>query len=178
MGIPLINQEKERMKYIREVHKSIISLLYKAVDKQLEETMWKIAKENQMITGGSTPTFFYKEKWWPINPTRPKESNRFLDASLYTKVEKILEEYYKEKETTRAGIEAMIGNFLSISGHHEDLQRLFPEALRNMLPRILQSIFNIKEPLPDDVIQYHLEKNKDNLKYLKRLLMTQLLLNR
>lgn len=178
MGTPLINQEKERMKYLREIHKTIIRFLYKATDRQLEEIMWKIAQENQILTKGTTPTFFYKEKWWPINPIRPKESSRFLDPSFYTKVEEILEEYRKEKETTRAGIETMVGNFLSIAGHHEDLHRLFPEALRNILPQIFHEIFDIKDPLPDDVIQYHLEKNKDNLKYLKKLLMTQLLLNK
>ena len=178
MGIPLINHEKERMKYLRKLHKIIISFLYKATDRHLEETMWKIAQENQRLTKGVTPTFFYKERWWPINPVRPRESSRFLDPSLYVKVEEILEEYHKEKETTRAGIEAMVGNFLTIAGHHEDLNRLFPETLRNILPQIVHGIFDIKDPLPDDVIQYHLEKNKDNLKYLKKLLMTQLLLNR
>ena len=177
MGTPLMNYEKHRMHYIRSIYKDIMNMLYASMDRRLEESMWQIAVKNQTLVKGVTATFFYKGRWWPVNPIRPKECNRILDPSLYSEVKELIEEYSTMKDSTRIGIETMVGNFLSVAGHIDDFNRLFPEGICNLM-QISEDIFNIKDPLPDELIQEHLDKNKENLRYFKKLLITQLLLKR
>lgn len=81
------------------------------MDRKLEEAMWQIAVKNQTLVKGITATFFYKGRWWPVNPIRPKECNRILDPSLYSEVKELIEEYSTMKDSTRIGIETMVGNF-------------------------------------------------------------------
>lgn len=177
MGTSLINHEKNRMRYIRSLYKDIMNILYASMDRKLEEAMWQIAVKNQTLVKGVTATFFYKERWWPVNPIRPKECNRILDPTLYSEVKELIEEYSTMKDSTKIGIETMVGNFLAIAGHIDDFNRLFPEGIRNLM-QISENVFNIKDPLPDELIQEHLNKNKENLRYFKKLLITQLLLKR
>ena len=95
---------------------------------------------------------------------------------MYNKVQEIVDEAEANKDVVKAGIDAMVSNFLSVAGHIKDIDRLFPAAIQNIIPDIHHDIFNIKEPLSDTKIAELLDKNKINLKYLKKLLMTRLLL--
>jgi len=173
----LINLQMERMKYLRAIQKYIESSLIKSDEKAIEREMWKIAEENRILLKANSPTFFYDGRWWPVKkPNRAKECNKFLHPSLYVKVQEVLNKTNHKVNTLQFGVKTMIGNFLATAGHTEDLIRLFPEAVYTLLPSINPVLFNIADPLPEEKIQELLSNNEINLKYLKKLLMTQLLL--
>lgn len=173
----LQNIQIERMKYLLEIKKAIIQSLYSDAKKKLEKLMWQIGEENQQLLKCSTPTFFFNDRWWPAkDQSLYKNCNGILHHTLYTKVQKIIDEFDANKDEIKTGIDAMVSNFLAISGHINDIENLFPAAIQTCLPKIDVNIFNIKDPLPADKITEILLKNKNNLKFLKRLLMTQLLL--
>ena len=166
------------MEYLWKIKKTIMHSLYADTEKKLEKVMWQIAEENQKLVKGSSPTFFFNGRWWPIKyPNEPKRCNRFLHSSLYLRVQEILEDI-SNGDNLKPRIDAMISNFLAISGHTEDLDKLFPETLQHFIHKIDQEIFNIRKPLSKQTIKELLVKNEDNLRYLKRLLITQMLLNK
>lgn len=176
MKIILKNREQKRMEYLRKTQKIILDSLYKHIEKKLEKCMWEIAEENQVLVKGNSPTFFFNGRWWPIsNHEYPKECNKILHHSLYSKTQKIIDALDIKNDAIRIGVETVIGNFLSISGHEEDIKKLFPESIQSFIPLIDPEIFNIKDPLSDDVIKEVLLKNEINIRYLKRLLITQVL---
>lgn len=175
----LRNIQKERMGYLWKTKKSIMQALYADAEKTLEKAMWQIAEENQKLIKGNSPTFFFNGRWWPIkSPDRPQECNRFLHNSLYAKIQEILDNNALNNDRLKAGVETVVSNFLMVSGHVMDLERLFPETVQGFIPPIDQEIFNIKEPLSDHEIQELLTENEINIQHLKRLLMTQVLLTK
>lgn len=167
------------MEYLWKVKKTIMQALYADAEKKLEKVMWQIAEENQKLVRGNSPTFFFNGRWWPIkNPGRPKGCNRVLHNSLYPRVQEIIDENGLDDGNLKAGVDTMVSNFLAISGHTEDLTRLFPETLQHFIHKIDQEIFNIKDPLPEHQIEALITKNALNIRYLKRLLMAQMLLTK
>lgn len=177
MKIRLKNREIERMAYLRKIQKTILNHLYQHVEEKLEKCMWLIAEENQVLIKGSSPTFFFNGRWWPTDGRDyPKGCNKVLHSSLYSRVQEIIDSLDLKNDTIKIGVETVIGNFLSISGHVKDIERLFPESIQSFIPTLDSEVFNIKDPLSDDIIKELITKNKINLKYLKRLLMTQVLL--
>ncbi len=171
------NPIQERMFYLRTVQNQILESLYADAERALEKAMWPIAEENQVLLAADTPTFTYDSRWWPVaNPPQPTKCNRMLHVNLYGKVQQLLDNTTHRDVEMRSGIETLIGNFLSSSGHIDDLRRLFPEAIQANMPVVDPSVFNISDPLPDITVKDMLEANKINVKYLKRLLMTQLIM--
>ena len=109
--------------------------LYKSEERQIETLMWDIAEENRQLLKCKTPTFFFDGRWWPIKKIqRPKECNRTLHHSLYAKAQEVIDNYALKDEGVFFGIETMVGNFLAIAGHMDDLYALFPEAIQGLLP--------------------------------------------
>ena len=173
----LRNVKMERMYYIQEIKKDILKSLYAEAEKKLEKLMWEVGEENQTLLQCNTPTFFFNNRWWPLkDQSRYKDCNGKLHHTLYNKVQEIVDEAEANKDVVKAGIDAMVSNFLSVAGHIKDIDRLFPAAIQSIIPDIHHDIFNIKEPLSDIKIAELLDKNKINLNYLKKLLMTKLLL--
>ena len=173
------HQERERMKYLREIQKTIIKHLYETIEKEFMSAKWQLAVKNKQLLNTATNTFFFRGQWWPHQPPNNiREYNKILDSSLYKEAQEILDNYHQGRNQTKHGIEIMLGNFLSTAGHKKDLQRLFPDALQRFLSRIPEEVFNIQEPLIDEDIQAQLEKNQNSMQYLKRLLMTQLLMKK
>ena len=173
----LRNAEMERMYYILEIKKDILKYLYAEAEKKLEKLMWEIGEENQRLLQCNTPTFFFNNRWWPVKDiSKSIYCNGKLHHTLYNKVQEIIDEAEANKDVVKAGIDAMVSNFLSVAGHIKDIDRLFPAAIQSIIPDIHHDILNIKEPLSDTKIAELLDKNKINLKYLKKLLMTRLLL--
>lgn len=173
------HQERERMKYLREIQKAIINHLYETVEKEFIIAKWRLAEKNKQLLNIGSNTFFFRGQWWPHQPLyNIQDYNKILDSSLYKEAQEILDNYHQDRNQTKHGIEIMLGNFLSIAGHKRDLQRLFPDALQRFLSRIPEEIFNIQEPLADEDIQAQLKKNQNSMRYLKRLLMTQLLMKK
>ncbi len=171
------NPIQERMFYLRSVQIHILDSLYADAEKNLEKAMWHVAEENQVLLKVRTPTFVYDGRWWPVaNPPEPTKCNRLLHQDLYGKVQDLLDSSDFKDQEMRSGIETLIGNFLSVSGHVEDLDRLLPESIQATMPAVNTQVFNIAEPLPDAQIKDLLAVNDINARYLKRLLMTQLLL--
>lgn len=173
------HQKQERMKYLRKIQKAIINHLYETVEKEFMNAKWRLAIKNKQLLNTATNTFFFKGQWWPHQPPNNiREYNKILDSSLYKEAQEILDNYHQDRNQTKHGIEVMLGNFLSVAGHKKDLQRLFPDAFQGFLSFISEEIFNIQEPLSDEDIQVQLKKNQNSMRYLKRLLMTQLLMKK
>lgn len=174
------NKEYERMQCLRDIQKNILGHLYESINKTLEESMTKIAYVNMELNKTTHPIFFFRGMYWPRIQSRnaKRRSQCLLHPSLCTEVQDIWDKFTQDRDQTKNGIEIMLGNLLSIAGHKEDLLRLFPDALQHFVSSVSQDIFNIKEPLSDKEIQEYQEKNKNNLRHLKKLLMTQLLLNK
>lgn len=173
----LRNLERERMEYLRKVQNNTLKALDAHAEKILEEEMWKIAETNQKLLNANTPTFFFAGRWWPVTKVPdPQKCNRILHVNLYEDVQKIIEKRSFKDQEVMAGVKTLIGVFLSMAGHTEDLERLFPAALKKYMPRIDPEVFNIAEPLSEEKIEQMLINNKNNLRYLKRMLVTQLLL--
>ena len=175
--IKLQNAEMKRMYYIQEIKKDILKSLYAEAEKKLNDLMWEVGIENRTLLQCNTPTFFFNNRWWPLkDQSRYKDCNGKLHHTLYNKVQEIVDEAEANKDVVKAGIDAMVSNFLSVAGHIKDIDRLFPATIQSIIPDICHDIFNIKEPLSDTKIADLLDKNKINLSYLKKLLMTKLLL--
>lgn len=174
-----MNPIQERMRCIRKIQLSILGTLYANEEKALTKAMWLIGEENQTLLRANSPTFVYDGRWWPIpKPPDPLLCNKTLHHSLYGQVHELLSNSCFKDIEMKSGIEAVVSNFLSAAGHIEDLHRLFPEILRMAIPSVDHFVFNITEPLSDTEIQIIVDKNKGNLKYFKRLLMTRILLAR
>jgi len=173
----LRNLERERMEYLRKVQNNTLKALDAHAEKTLIEEMWKLAETNQKMLNARTPTFFFAGRWWPIpKPPDPHKCNRILHVNLYEDVQKLLEKSSFKDQEVMTGVKILVGIFLAMAGHTEDLDRLFPAALKQYMPKIDSEVFNIAEPLPEEKIEQVLADNKNNLRYLKRMIVTQVLL--
>lgn len=177
MHIPDVNPEQKRMFYVRALQQRLIHALFADADKKLENAMWAIAQENQTLLRCNTPTFVYDGRWYPVSPPpNPTESNRHLHPDLHGKVHAILSRVDPNDQDIRAGIESLISNVLSAAKHRSDLQRLLPDSVITLLPVIDPDIFDVEDPLPEHRIMQIRKANQGNMKFFKRMLMTQLLL--
>ena len=170
---------RERMAYVRSIQNHLLDSIYADEEKTLTKAMWLIAEENQVLLYANSPTFVYDGRWWPLPKVPdPVNCNKLLHSSLYARVQELLDNVSFKDIEMKAGISSLIGNFLSAAGNVSDLYQLFPTAVQVNLPYIDMDIFDIAEPLSEEKIQKLLIQNEINLKYFKRLIMTQVLLAR
>lgn len=180
---PTLSEKRARMACIREVQKTIIDNIYAEANKALFRDMCKIAEENQVLLQADTPTFFFDGKWWPAQPQGIRQQdwrrvNRVLHDSLYKRVYALLKDQPFRDKTLRTGVETMVGNYLAVARHTDDLKKLFPTSIKHLIPHPDPEIFNIGDPLTDEEVEALKTKNVNNYNYLKRLTLTQALLAR
>lgn len=169
------NKDQERMFYIRSLQNQIVADLFAHQKKEFERVMWDIAEENQTLLGTRTNTFMWDGQWYPI-PNPPKDCNKTLHPTLRAKVYKLMSAVNPHDADMEAGINTLIANALTTARNHFDLDRLLPSKAMEMVSYIDPAVFNIGASLSDDEVDAFKETNKINLKYLKRTIMLQLLL--
>lgn len=171
-----LKQEHERIRYIRQLHLQAVDQLFKDRAKKLDEAMWLIAEENQTLLGTSTNTFMWDGEWFPIkNP--PVDCNKELHISLRPKVFELIKELRSDPNGLRNELHNLLGRYLSVAKHTNDLRQLVPSALLAVFPMIDPDIFNCADPMTENELIAFRQKNTVNTDALKKLLMTRLLLN-
>lgn len=171
-----LKQERERTKYIRKLHLDIVNKLFDDRVKKLNEAMWLIAEENQLLVGSVTNTFMWDGEWFPI-PNPPKDSNRELHTSLKSKVRDLLLEARSDENDLRNSVYNLLGKILLAANHVNDLKQIIPREIESLLPMIDGDIFNKADPMSEDQLADYKSKNSYNTDALKKLMITRLLLN-
>lgn len=171
-----LKQERERIRYIRQLHTDVVNRLFEDRVKKLNEAMWLIAEENQILVGASTNTFMWEKEWFPI-PNPPAESNRELHSSLRPRVRNLINEMRSDPNGLRNSVHNLLGKLLFAAKHVKDLKRIVPGELLSLFPTIDSEVFNCAEPMTEDELAAFYQQNTFNTDALKRLMMTRLLLN-
>jgi len=171
-----MNGTQERMRYIRQLQQYIVERVF--IDKRvaLAKALHVIAEENQKLLNCNSPTFMYDGEWWPYEKVPHPDCNKELHPSLREKVSLLLDNLDFNERDIRAGIESLIGNALATARDGYDLIRLLPQQLNQHRPCIDSSVFNIGNPLTEEEVTAFQEANKENTKFLKKMLITNLLL--
>lgn len=172
-----LSPQQERMQHTRYIYHSLIDRIFADKKEARTKALYLIAQENQKLLNCQTPTFMFDGHWCPIAWTRAHQSwNRELHPSLRERVSQIF--YYTDFDDLdiQAGIQSLIANALAMAKDAGDITRLLPQQITNNLVHVDPEIFNSGSPLSEsEVLEFH-ETNKNNLAYLKRMLITQLLM--
>lgn len=181
--------EKLKTKQIKRNRAVAVNWLYKTILNQIYEerehrkilAMAEIAQQNQIKIHGSSPTFIYKGKWYtyPHNACMPKDTqgyNRYLDYEFLQKVYAITEKDSFESIEMEAKIKGYLGNMITVCNTTQDLQSMLPDCINLHISEEISQLFNQKEPLTEEQIEFFHFKNQQNKKALQQFLMTELLM--
>jgi hypothetical protein len=161
--------------YLRQLQNHLVERVFLDQKQALEKELYLIAEENQKLLNANAPTFMFNDRWCPYEKAPSVECNKTLHPSLRERVAKLFECSDFEDRDIRIGIQVLIANALTTARHSTDLYSLLPVQFTTHLPAIDNSIFDIGDPLSEAEITAFNEINQENLKFLKRLLITQLL---
>jgi len=167
---------KERMQLLRQIQSYLIRKIFIKKQLALEKTLMLVAQENsKLIPGGFT--FLFNDQMCPyLHQKYLPNTNKELHPSLREKVTNIFNTIDYNDQDIKAGIQTLIANTLAIVKNFDDVYTLLPQQLRSQMPYVDLDIFNIGPLLTDEEISAFQEANKTNLLCLKRMLVTQLLL--
>jgi len=168
---------KERMQLLRQIQNHLIRNIFIDKERALVKALMLVAQENQKLLNCWSATFLFNGHMCPhINGLYAPDVNKELHPSLREKVTNIFNTIDYNNRDIKAGIQALIANALAIVRDISDVYTLLPPQLRSQMPYVDLNIFNIGPLLTDEEIATFKEANKNNLAYLKRMLITQLLL--
>ena len=174
-----LNTEQKRMMYLRKIYNSLVSKIFIDQEEKRFQALELIAQENQKLLNCNTPTFLFDGQWCPYTNIKPSpEWNKELHSSLREKVSKIF--YYTDfdDQDIQAGVQSLIINALALARVTEDITRLLPQQLIYYVGYIDPDIFDNGDPLTEEEIAQFHQANTQNLAYLKRMLITQLLMSK
>jgi len=180
---PVQSPQIKRMYYIKYLHDVMFSYVFQDRKQLQTAAINRIAEDNQTILNAISATFVFDGLWYPeIVRSQPLEilkiANRVLHPNFREQMQELLQVVDFDNQDTQVGIRTLLGNILMLSKHKEDLNRLLPSDLFLAISPIDRETFDVEDPLSTDAIDTFMEQNKINFGYLRRLVITRLLLAR
>jgi len=175
---PVQSPQIKRMYYIKYLHDVMFSYVFQDRKQLQTAAINRIAEDNQTILNAISATFVFDGLWYPeIVRSQPLEILK-KPIESYIQMQELLQVVDFDNQDTQVGIRTLLGNILMLSKHKEDLNRLLPSDLFLAISPIDRETFDVEDPLSTDAIDTFMEQNKINFGYLRRLVITRLLLAR
>lgn len=159
------------------IRDAIYDHLYGTAHAHFDERLKKLIQENTTIYKNTQPCFKYKGEVYTLEPGKmvPRPTN-WLDRSLYTEMDKYLEDLEEMKEGEIPYVLSYLNKVLNASDSFQDYYRLLPEALHPVLRKLEESCPCRNDLLDQSVVDKIRNSNVIAIKRIKRRMTRNLLL--